>query len=336
VSGALGFQYQHRDLSAAGEGGELIAPTQLNNIAFFVFEEVPLTDRLTFQTAGRVEHAGYSGTAFDPGTVTESPASPSFTLYSGSAALVFDVGQNIKLGASVQAVQRAPALLELFAKGPHESTGTFEIGDASLDKEKAYSAELSLRRKTGALTFDLAAFYNAFNGFIFKRFTGLRCGGDFTSCGVGTELTQIVFSQQNARFYGVELTASWKLLKISGGDFGVKGRFDLVRATLSKGGNLPQISPRRYGASLFYDRGALQGKVSLLRIGRQDKVAAFETPTKGYLQLDANASYRMNVSERGSVDLGISATNLLNEDARNHVSFKKADVLQPGRSVRLP
>ncbi len=335
LSGALGVQYQNRDLSASGEGGELLAPTQLEAIAFFVFEELSISDRLIFQTGGRVEYADYSGTAFDSGSITEFSASPSYTLVSGSASLVFDMGWDIKFGTSVQAVQRAPDLIELFAKGPHESTATFEIGNANLSKEKAYSAELSLRRKTGQMTFDIAAFYTAFDGFIFKRFTGLRCGDDFASCGVEDELTQIIYSQQDAAFYGVELTTSWKAFELAGGDFGVEGRFDFVRAKLDKGGNLPQITPRRYGAGLFYDRGALQGAINLLRIGRQDKVSAFETSTKGYLQLNANATYRLAVGERGYVDLGITATNLLAEDGRNHVSFKKADVLQPGRDLRF-
>ena len=33
------------------------------------------------------------------------------------------------------ASQRAPAEVELFARGPHEATGTFELGDANLDPE---------------------------------------------------------------------------------------------------------------------------------------------------------------------------------------------------------
>ena len=33
--------------------------------------------------------------------------------------------------------------------------------------------------------------------------------------------------------------------------------------------------------------------------------------------------------------MGIVGDNLLNEDVRNHISFKKAEVLQPGLGVRL-
>jgi iron complex outermembrane receptor protein len=33
--------------------------------------------------------------------------------------------------------------------------------------------------------------------------------------------------------------------------------------------------------------------------------------------------------------LGLVADNLLNDDIRNHVSFRKDEVLLPGRNVRL-
>jgi len=35
------------------------------------------------------------------------------------------------------------------------------------------------------------------------------------------------------------------------------------------------------------------------------------------------------------VEIGVAATNLLNEDQRNHVSFKNDDVLLPGAAVRV-
>ena len=34
-------------------------------------------------------------------------------------------------------------------------------------------------------------------------------------------------------------------------------------------------------------------------------------------------------------NVGIKGENLLDDDIRNHVSYKKDEVLQPGRSVRV-
>ena len=33
--------------------------------------------------------------------------------------------------------------------------------------------------------------------------------------------------------------------------------------------------------------------------------------------------------------IGLRAENLLDDDVRNHVSFKKDEVLEPGRTIRL-
>jgi iron complex outermembrane receptor protein len=33
--------------------------------------------------------------------------------------------------------------------------------------------------------------------------------------------------------------------------------------------------------------------------------------------------------------IGIKGVNLLDDDVRNHVSFRKDEILQPGRTIRL-
>lgn len=338
-AGAAGVQLRFRDLQAAGEGGELIAPNETDAYAFFLFEEVALTDRLTLKLGGRVEHVRVDGTAFDAGSVTEFAAERSFLPLSGSGGLVLSLGDDIAASVTFQAVQRAPDALELFSKGPHEATETFELGDASLDEETAFSGELGLRRESGPITFDLAAFYTYFDGFIFKRFTGETCDDDFTSCapGPGRELTQIQFTQQDATFYGGEATARWAISELWGGTVGVDGRVDLVRAELSDdGGNVPRIPPVRWGAGVYYDSDVLSGRFGFLRFEEQTRVAENETSTAGYTDLSAQLNYAMPVPNSSViVDFGIRAHNLLDEDARNHLSFKKEDVLLPGRNVKL-
>ena len=35
------------------------------------------------------------------------------------------------------------------------------------------------------------------------------------------------------------------------------------------------------------------------------------------------------------MSIGLRGNNLLDDDVRNHVSFKKDEVLQPGRTIKL-
>ncbi len=297
--GALGFQFADRELEASGEPSELIAPSDRQMIGFFLFEEASLTERLTLQLATRVEHVELEGFGVTPPSLNGNAlgaeiddfgadASRDFTPVSGSAGLVFDLGNAVALGGNIQYVQRAPALLELYSKGPHEATATFEVGDPNLEKEKALSVEATLKRDEGDVTFGLAAFYTSFEGFIFRNFTGFVCGEEFDTCGVeGTpgvedELTQLAFQQEDADFYGFEAEAAWHAFKMAEGTLGFDGRFDYLRAEFDNGGNVPRMTPLRYGAGVFYERGGLFARLGVLRVALQDDIAVNETETKGY------------------------------------------------------
>lgn len=350
--GAIGFTYAERELEAAGEAAELIAPSDRQTFGFFLFEEASLTDRLILQLATRVEHVELDGFGVTPPSLNgnalmaeiddfgaDSPRD--FTPISGSAGLVFDLGNDVALGGTVQYVQRAPALLELYSKGPHEATATFEVGDPNLDKEKAFSVEATLKKDEGDVTFGLAAFYTSYEGFIFRNPTGFVCGEEFDTCGIeGTpgvedELTQLAFEQEDADFYGFEAAAAWDAFDVSGGTIGFDGRFDYLRAEFDNGGNVPRITPIRYGAGVFYDRGGLFARLGVLRVNKQDDVAVNETETKGYTDLKAEANYTFDISDTRAFQIGVVGSNLLDEDQRNHLSFLKDDVLRPGASARL-
>ena len=77
---------------------------------------------------------------------------------------------------TAQRVERAPKPAELFSRGAHDATGTFDIGNPDLTIETAESIEVGLRRATGPLRFEATAYATWFTNFIFKAFTGNTCG----------------------------------------------------------------------------------------------------------------------------------------------------------------
>jgi iron complex outermembrane receptor protein len=85
---------------------------------------------------------------------------------------------------------------------------------------------------------------------------------------------------------------------------------------------------------LRYERRSYWARVEALRVGEQDRVALFETPTDGYTLLGAGAAYRL---QSGSVvhDFMLRITNWTDELARNHASTLKAIVPLPGRDVTV-
>ena len=80
---------------------------------------------------------------------------------------------------NAQYVERAPASPELYSRGAHDATATFEIGDPALKKERARTIEAGLRRSVGPFRFDATGYYTRYTGFIYKRDTGnqvIFCG----------------------------------------------------------------------------------------------------------------------------------------------------------------
>lgn len=343
-TGAVGLQAHRREISAEGEGGELLAPSKTEAVAAFIFEEMPIAgDTLKLQLGGRIEHVDVSGRALDysnPLAPFDYPVSRSFTPGSISAGLVFNPVEKWVFGLTAQHVERAPDALELFSKGPHEATETFEVGDPTLTKEKALSFEANVRRMGDDYSIEAAVFHTSFKDFIYKRLTGETCDDDFDTCtphGAGTELDQVFFTQEDATFRGFETKGSVTLVRWGAARAGVTGQFDMVRAELDAGGNVPRIPPMRAGAGLFYAGEQVTGRLGFLHAFKQDRLSPNETETGSYTDLKAELRYRLpeSVSGGNTYEIAIVGENLLDADIRTHSSFKKNDVLQPGRNVRL-
>ncbi len=348
LRGAVGAQWSDRSLSAGGDEGILLDPTKTRNVAAYLFEELQVTKRLRLQAAARVEQSNVSGiaTAFPsnylapPNDPPQFAAKNTFVPVSGSAGLLYALPMGVVARATLQHNERAPDATELFYKGPHDSTQTFEIGNPNLKIEKADSVEIGLKRARGDFRFDTSAYYTRFKDFIYKRYTGAFCPDDFASCDPSASgLDQIVYSQRDATFYGAELQGELDIGALWRGRWGIEGRYDFVNATFTDGTYVPKINPHRLGGGLYYyDRNWL-ARVTLLHAFAHTEIAAFETPTPGYNLLNAELIYKTQLPPLAGVKqefiVGIKGENLLDEDIRLSTSYKKDEVLQPGRSVRL-
>lgn len=343
----VGTQMGGANLGTAGEAGGLVAPTQTRSAAAYLFSTLELGASTRVQGAARIEHVTVGGTAtLFPGDLVGSSGDPvafarqrTFTPASGSFALLQDLPFGFVGSLTAQVTERAPRSLELFSRGPHEATGTFEIGNSALRKERAQSIEIGLRRAEGPLRLDVSAYHSRFSGFIYKRVTGLRCDDEFATCGTGSELTQVAYAQQDATFTGAEFRAQLDVGEVGGGTLAIEGQYDFVRARFADGTNAPRIPPHRLGGGLVWRDGAWFGRVRALHAFSQTNVAPEETTTPGYTLVNADLSYRWAPVRRDGpgvreVIAGVSVTNLLNQTIRNHVSFRKDEVVQPGRGVR--
>ncbi|MGU3540874.1 TonB-dependent receptor [Methylobacterium sp. A54F] len=348
LTGALGFQANRRTIGTSGEAGTLLAPTDARSNAAYLFEELDVGGGLRFQAAGRIEADRATGTATQfPGDYLpvegEDPLSYGRRRRFAPKSASFGALQALPYGfvASLNGsfVERAPTAFELYSRGAHDATETFEIGDPNLKKERARTLELSIRRGEGPLRLDATGYVTRYTGFIYKRETGLRCGDDFASCGSDDELLQVVYSQRNATFTGAEIGAQLDLLPVGDGFAGIEAQYDFVRAQFDDGTYVPRIPPHRVGGGLFVRADGWFARVSLLHAFAHIETAPLETPTPGYDDLRAEVSYTKpldpGVYGFSAVTLGLQARNLLDDRIRNSASFKKDEILLPGRNVRL-
>jgi iron complex outermembrane receptor protein len=367
LSGAIGVHVDNRDTRGQSfEGESLLEPVQTQSVAAFWFEELAVTRQLRLQAATRIEESTVDGRGWEEFHGHEDPGNPgewhfhshdfagerSFTPVSAGLGLLYDLPFATVLRLNGQYVERAPDAAELFSKGMHEATGTFEVGNPFLVEEKAATAEIGLKKTTGAVRFDASAYYTRYTGFIYRALQGFTCepeshGGEFHcdeeghggGAGHDHAFDLVYFQQRDATFYGAELAAQLDVGRVWNGIWGIDGQYDFVHAEFENGENVPRIPPHRLGGGVYYHDASWLARVGLLHAFAQDEIGLNEIETPGYTLVNAELSYTTEVrapdGTASQVTIGVRGENLADDEVLDHTSFKRReDVLQPGASVR--
>ena len=234
-----------------------------------------------------------------------------------SAAALWKFAPGYQASLALTRAQRMPTTQELYARGVHLASNTYEIGDAGLGKETAKGIDLGLRKTEGDLTFALNLFYNQVDNYIYARTLDRY------------EAFQLIrYTQQDARFIGLEGSVDYRINRtFTVGIFG-----DLVRGRLRGGDDLARMPASRLGGRVAAKWGQFTADATLYRVFRQTRVASGERDTSGYTMLNLGLSYDMAA---GPSDLTfyLSARNLLNQKAFNHASWLAQVAPLPGRSI---
>jgi iron complex outermembrane receptor protein len=353
VQGSIGSQIFYKELSVLG-GEAFLQPTQTLAVAGFLFEEVKLNP-LRIQLGARVESNSVSIDSSDPeltSLTSPSQKKQDFLPVSGAAGAIYDFAKDWQLALNLAYSQRAPTVEELFARGPHDATFQFIIGDPNLGVEINRTVDLNLRKTAGHITGFLSGFYTSYDGFI-----------DFAPTGeIEDGLQVFIYTPKKATFYGGEGRADFHLLPISitkispatadsdpksvknvitGGeqiveknpnDLFLRLQADYVHAEDSSGEPLPRITPFRWGVSLNYDSEHWTASIEGWLVDSQNRVAQFETTTPNYTFFNVSAGYKFQVRRTYNY-LYVRATNLLDAEGRDHLSFLKEVFPLPGRGV---
>jgi iron complex outermembrane recepter protein len=349
--GSVGGQFFYKDLSILGADA-FLQPTRTIAGAAFLFEEVKLGP-VTLQFGGRVEHDNITIDSSDPElTSLTSPdqKAQDFTPLSAAGGVIYHFMNDWELAINATFSQRAPTAEELFARGGHDATFQFIVGDPNLGVETSRGIDVSLRKKAGVITGAISGYYNSFSDFI-----------DFTPTGEFEDGLQVFdYTPKNAEFYGGEAQVDFHLLPLTitrmadqsdsksvknvitgaaneteanPNDLFLRLQSDYVHAEdRDTGEPLPRITPLRYSASLNYVSPTWAASIEGQRVNRQYRTAPFETETPGYTFLNASLSRRFRWGPT-YIDVYLRGTNLTNEEARDHLSFLKEVLPLEGRSI---
>jgi iron complex outermembrane receptor protein len=353
--GSVGAQVLTRDLSVLG-GEAFLQPTSTISLAGFVFEEVKL-DPVKIQFGARVEHDSVSIDSSDPTLTSLTSASQNNQDYlpiSAAGGVLYPFAQGWQAAVNLTFSERAPTAEELFARGPHDATFQFIIGNPNLDVEKSFGIDVSLRKNAGAVTGSVSGFYNRYDGFI-----------DFTpTADFEDGLRVFVYTPKKAEFFGGEAKTEFHFLPLTltqtretpdsksvknvithgavdeeseknPNDLFLRLQADYVHASeVDTGEPLPRITPLRYSASLNYENESWNASIEGQRASRQYRTAVFETSTPGYTFLNASIGYKFRVGPTYNY-LYLRGTNLTDEEARDHLSFLKEVLPLAGRSITV-
>jgi len=310
LRGVFGFQTTNRKFSAEGEEA-YVQPTETRRNSLFVLEEYRWQD---WRFEGALRHERQTAEAQTSGIERRHSGT------SASLGAVWQLAPGYQLATSLTHSSRLPTVEELYAQGLHMATSTYERGNADLQREKSRAWDLSLRKTSGATTFGVSAFQHRVDNYIYGRTLDEHDG-----------LQLLQYSQADARFTGLEGQVRQRLSNI----WGVTLFGDTVRARLDSGGALPRIPSARAGLRLDARWNGWQGMAEWVQVGKQKRVAEFESTTGGYGMLNLSASYQMRTAGGTPWQIYVKARNLTDRLAYAHTSFIKSAAPLMGRNVTL-
>ncbi|MFK8018765.1 MAG: TonB-dependent receptor [Pseudomonadales bacterium] len=312
--GVIGLQIGAREFSALGEEA-FIAPVDTDEYALFWLGErsVGIAELEVGARVGEVNH--------EP----ENESDTSFTSYSLSAGLVIPVGSAINLGLLFDYSARAPVAEELYSNGAHLVTSSFELGNASLDSEKAANIAATLEYQGERLNARSTLYYTYFSDFIYQQADGDEMDG----------FPVLRYQQDDATYFGIDAEFNVELSQFSGGDVNFTAQFDYVNASLDVSGNdhIPRTPPLRVSAGLNGRWGAWNARLDFSRVDEQDDTAPLELRTEAYNDVSSWIGYEIGLQGDTSLQLFLQGKNLSDDEQRQHVSFIKDFAPAPGRTI---
>lgn len=346
ISNTLEARFQHRPLgrflgsvgvsgmnqgNENGETGQLIPNFRSFTGGVFV-REAYLQGPLMLEAGARYDYRWLSAYPRVEGTFTRQVRTHgAFTVSTGA---VWRFASAWSAGVNLGTAWRPPSVNELYSFGVHHGTAQFEVGDASLGRERSTGADMTLRHESRHLRIETSLYATRFDGYlylfpdtalvttfrgVFPRYRHLQ-----TAALLRGVDGQVVVRPLEA--LSLELTGSLVRADDTAHHVPLYGmpadRVSLIATW---------FMPRLYA----FRNGALSSEVRLVR--QQDRVpvgADFAPPPPGYRLFNVGLSGEVNVGAT-RFEVAVDVENVFNTAYRDYLSRYRYFADNPGRNVAL-
>lgn len=320
VAGIVGVQAMRTAVDISGEE-TLVPGSRTANVALYGFEQIDL-GRVQLSTGLRIDRRTLDNDASD--ALDLAAASLDWTAVTGSAGLLYRLGEPMALVLNVGRGFRAPSAFELFARGVHEGTQRFEIGDPSLETERSLNVDLAVRLQNATLRGEVGVFRNRIDGYIHPDPT------NEIDAESGLQVYRI--RQGEALLQGVEAVLEWHATPALHLRGGVDHTWGENRTT---GLPLPFIAPLRIQGSVRMElpTGELATnawfELGVERNTTQTRRDPDDIATDGYTLTRLGLG-----GEVAGLELTLQVDNLFDVRYRSFLSRYKAYADEMGRNVK--
>ena len=314
-SGLIGFHFQNYDQGALGQEESHLVHTRTSSFALFALENFNF-DLFDLDVGARVESVNLKNTSEEKG----------FFPGAFSSTIKREVFANNSAFAGFDFTQRAPNAVELFANGPHHALEQFEVGDSNMNVETSYNFSIGYSYNDGLDNLKIETYYNYVDDFIAADRDGNTTEVE------GEDMNDVIFSQYNALFTGLEVSGQYAFAKINDFDIISNAMIDFLKGyQTSNDKALSRIPQTKMNFGIRAVNEDWDTNLSYFHYFDKDFIGPFQTRTGGHSRLDFDLTRDFAYSDL-SGHLMFTASNLLDVVGRNHLESKKAQVQLPGRS----
>jgi iron complex outermembrane receptor protein len=243
---------------------------------------------------------------------------------SGNAGTLYHLNPFTTIKLNTGIAWRPPHINELYAKGVHHGTGTYEQGNPDMVAEVAWNTGLTFEIQHHAIQTYLHTFVNQVNNFIYlnqpKDSIVLTIRGPFPA---------YFYDQNDASLHGNDGSISARITK----NLWTETRWSVVRARKTNPGKkadwLPLIPADRiqYGLRLEIPNKHSNSpsfiRLTATTVNRQSRIpdeglTKEAPPAYTLLQLDGLHALQTKI---GTLQIGLNITNLTNQKYRDYLNF---------------